>query len=63
MGKRYWCVSVGFVYRSTDIVSPSRLDLVSRNTCCLVEISAVNYMLGWKLFVSSRKVVKFSKRV
>ena len=49
---------VGFVYRSTDIVSPTRLDLVSRNTCCLVEISAVNFMLGWKLLASSREAVK-----
>ena len=53
MGRRYWCVSVGFVYRSTDIVSPTRLDLVSRNTCCSVEISAVNFMLGWKLLAST----------
>ena len=61
VGSRYWCVSVGFVYRSTDIVSLTRLDLVSRNTCCLVEISAVNFMLGWKLLASSGKAVKVSR--
>ena len=61
MGKRYWCVSLSFVYRSTDIVSPISLDLVSRNTCCPFEISAVDFMLGWKLLASSRKVVKVSR--
>ena len=61
MGRRYWCESFGFVYRSIDIVSPTRLDLVSRNMCCLVEILAVNFLLGWKLLASSRKVVKISR--
>ena len=61
VSRRIWCVSVGFVYRSTDIVSSTRLDLVSRNTCCLVETSAVNFMLGWKLLASSRKAVKVSR--
>ena len=30
-------VYLGFVYRSTDIVSPTRLDLVSRNTCAWLQ--------------------------
>ena len=32
MGKRYWYISDGFIERSTDIVSPTSLDLVSE-TC------------------------------
>ena len=55
MGRRYWCVPVGFVYRSTDTVMPTRLDLVSRNTCRLLETSGVHLMLEWKLLASSKK--------
>ena len=61
MDKRYWCVSVGFIYRSTDMVSITSLDLVSRNMCCSLEISAENIMLGWKLLASSTKVDKVSR--
>ena len=61
MDKRYWCVPFGFIYRSTDMVSITSLDLVSKNMCCSFEISAVNIMLGWKLLASSTKVAKVSR--
>ena len=42
MCRRYWCVSVG-LYTDQQILYLDKLDLVSRNTCCLVEILAVNF--------------------
>ena len=50
-----------FYVQINRCITPIRLDIVSRNTCCLVEISAVNFMLGWKLLASSRKAVKVSR--
>ena len=54
-------MSVSFVLRSTEVVSGTKRDYVSRNMCCLFEISALNFMLGWKLLASSKKVVKVSR--
>ncbi len=45
-GDKYWCVSVGLVYRSVCVVLPSRITVVSRNVILSVEYSAVNFIMS-----------------
>ena len=59
-GGNLWVVGTG-VYLFVLYTDQQILYLVSKNTCCLVEIWAVNFMLGWKLLASSRKAVKVSR--
>ena len=42
-GRRYWCVSVGFVYKSVRIVPPSRMTIVSKKDTRCINHSAVNF--------------------
>ena len=43
-------MSVGFVYRSVWRMVPSRMTVVSREDTFSREHSAVNLMVGWKVF-------------
>ena len=54
-GSRYWWLSVGLVCRSTTILSFCMWDFVSRKICSLLDISEVNFMVGWNVFALWRK--------
>ena len=47
-GDKYWCVSVGLVYKSMCKIPPARMTVVSRKETHFVDISIVNLIVGWR---------------